>query len=333
MCCLPLGALVRSVDEGFVNGVNASAGEQAGAASSGVTCPHCGSNSVGGHGSFLRKDGGPARRFRCRTCRRTFSENTGTPAVYLKHQTKWRKMTQQMNETRSLRGTSALLGVHLSTAFRWRHRWLADRCSQAHQPLSGSVSAALASVPYSEKGSLRCNGPGSWGYWNKYRRGSLPRMTVPPGFVRSRFRPFVDGHAISVLLVWNDTTHTSRVLGQRPGVDKIQNGMRELVSSSAHVYDFEFARKGESSPIFRVCEQLNLPCQSGCQDAQNGWQGAEGETCIGRLEYPALWLSTFRRVATKYLHHYMAWFDFQMMFRMRLLRGAKCLATSLSKGQ
>jgi transposase len=43
----------------------------------GVTCPHCQSRDVGGHGRYQRN---PAlSRFRCKTCRRVFLLTTGTP--------------------------------------------------------------------------------------------------------------------------------------------------------------------------------------------------------------------------------------------------------------
>jgi transposase-like protein len=43
----------------------------------GVTCPHCGSAAVGGHGRYNRCRDLP--RYRCKACRRTFMLTTGTP--------------------------------------------------------------------------------------------------------------------------------------------------------------------------------------------------------------------------------------------------------------
>ncbi|HSN58551.1 MAG TPA: transposase [Clostridiaceae bacterium] len=44
------------------------------------SCPHCGSGSFIKHG----RTGLGRQRYRCRECRRTFSETTGTPFMYSK---------------------------------------------------------------------------------------------------------------------------------------------------------------------------------------------------------------------------------------------------------
>lgn len=286
-------------------------------------CPECYGTQVFRHGTFSRKDGGPAQRFRCRTCGKTFSENTGTPAAYLKHQTKWKQMTSQMYETQSLRLTVLSVGIHLSTAFRWRHRWLAAQCQKQLEPLTGRVSAALAAVPYSEKGSRICRGPGSWGYWNKYLRGEPPVRTMHPGLVRRPFRPLADGRATCVLLLQNEVTHVSRVLGPRPGVDAVEAGIMELLSRDAQVYDCELATKGPSSLIAKACERVNLPCLNKADGSSTAGQNRSGQ--LPAPEHPIGWLAQFRRVATKYLDHYMAWFDYQVGFKMlinRIVEGA-----------
>jgi transposase-like protein len=43
----------------------------------GVTCPHCGSTQVGGHGRYWRQPALP--RYQCRLCDRTFLLTTATP--------------------------------------------------------------------------------------------------------------------------------------------------------------------------------------------------------------------------------------------------------------
>lgn len=288
-------------------------------------CPSCCGTRIVRHGIFPRKDGGPAQRFRCKNCGKTFSENTGTPAAYLKHQTKWRKMVSQMHETQSLRITVLSVGIHLSTAFRWRHRWLAAQCQKGSEALTGQVSVTLTTVPYSEKGSRICRGPGSWGYWNKYLRGDRPERLTRPGFVQRPFRPLIDGRATTVLLVQNGLKHVSRVLGPRPGVDAIENGMKELVSHDATVHDCELTIKGSISLIAKACERLNLQCLSKTYGNSDAGDSGTKRPPAPAPEHPNGWLSQFRRVATKYLHHYMAWFDYQVGFKMlinHIVKGA-----------
>lgn len=282
-----------------------------------AVCPHCSSTRLYGHGTFRRKDG-LQKRYLCLTCRKTFSANTGTPAAYVKYQTKFRKMVEQMQESRSLRTTSAMLGVHLSTAFRWRHRWLGDLCQRKQAPLTGRVAIVMTAVPYSEKGSRTCRGPGSWGYWNWLLRGPKPGESP---FARRSFRILVDGRAISVLVARNAASHVSRVLGPRPGVDALERGISELVAQEAHVYNLG-PRVGHSS-IAKACERLKLSWEEGLPSDPKIASECDSIFSAVEWESPNTWLIPFRRVATKYLHHYMAWFSYQMTFRIRLLKKMK----------
>jgi len=301
--------------------------DQSDAAKAIRACPKCSGTRVVRHGMFPRKDGGPAQRFRCKICGKTFSDNTGTPAAYLKHQTKWKKMTSQMHETQSLRLTVLCIGVHLSTAFRWRHRWLASRCQKQPEPLTGQVSIALTTVPYSEKGSRVCRGPGSWGYWNKYLRGERPERLKRPGLVQLPFRPLIDGRATSVLLLQNGLKQVSRVLGPRPGVDAVEAGISELVSHTAKVYDCELRIKGDASLISKACDRLGLPRLNKPDGDSNASRDRIHQAPVPAPERPVGWLSQFRRVSTKYLHHYMAWFDYQVGFKMLINHIVKGAAT------
>jgi transposase-like protein len=45
----------------------------------GVTCPHCGSSRVGGHGRYRRCPDLPRYRCKAQACHRTFMLTTGTP--------------------------------------------------------------------------------------------------------------------------------------------------------------------------------------------------------------------------------------------------------------
>ena len=92
------------------------------AASSGSSaqgCPHCAGREIVGWG---RSDG--LLRFRCKSCGRTFNALTKTPMAHLRKKEKWLDHARAMIEGKSLAKTAALCGVHPTTAFRWRHRFL-----------------------------------------------------------------------------------------------------------------------------------------------------------------------------------------------------------------
>ena len=63
-------------------------------------------------------------RFRCKSCGRTFNALTKTPMARLRKKDRWLDHARAMIEGRSLAKTAKLCGVHPTTAFRWRHRFL-----------------------------------------------------------------------------------------------------------------------------------------------------------------------------------------------------------------
>jgi transposase-like protein len=90
-------------------------------------CPHCAGRDLVGWG---RASG--LLRFRCKSCRRTFNALTKTPMAHLRKKEKWGDHAQAMIEGKSLARTAELCGVHPTTAFRWRHRFL--RAPAADKP-------------------------------------------------------------------------------------------------------------------------------------------------------------------------------------------------------
>ena len=108
-------------------------------------CPHCASREIVGWG---RSDG--LLRFRCKSCGRTFNALTRTPMAHLRKKEKWLAHAQAMIEGKSLAKTAALCGVHPTTAFRWRHRFL--RAPADDKPRNLSVEADETFILESFKG-------------------------------------------------------------------------------------------------------------------------------------------------------------------------------------
>ena len=99
-------------------------------------CPHCAGREVVGWG---RSDG--LLRFRCKSCGRTFNALTKTPMAHLRKKEKWLEHARAIIEGKSLAKTAALCGVHPTTAFRWRHRFLRAPASDKPRGLRGIVEA------------------------------------------------------------------------------------------------------------------------------------------------------------------------------------------------
>src|ERR1700721_1950412 len=131
-------------------------------------CPHCGGREVVGWG---RSHG--LLRFRCKSCGRTFNALTKTPMAHLRKKEKWLDHAGAMIGGKTLAKTAALCGVHPTTAFRWRHRFLRAPASDKPRGLRGIVEADETFVLESFKGR-----------WSDLPRKALGRggKDCTPGF-------------------------------------------------------------------------------------------------------------------------------------------------------
>ena len=82
-------------------------------------CPHCGAEELQRWGSASG-----LRRYRCAACRRTFDALTGTSLARLRKKACWLRYGEALAAGMSLTKAAAHCGVHLTTSFRWRHRFL-----------------------------------------------------------------------------------------------------------------------------------------------------------------------------------------------------------------
>jgi len=110
-------------------------------------CPHCHSREVGQWG---RARGLP--RYRCTQCRKTFNPFTGTPVAGLHNKERWLDQAQALIEGESLAKAAERCQIDPSTAFRWRHRFLAALNHDQPKRLSGIVEADETFILESFKG-------------------------------------------------------------------------------------------------------------------------------------------------------------------------------------
>src|SRR5574337_1468573 len=110
-------------------------------------CAHCGADEIVGWG---RSHGLP--RYRCKACRRTFNAATGTGMARLRKKDRWFDQAQAMIEGVSLAKAAERCGVHPTTAYRWRHRFLSAAALDKPQTLQGIVEADETFILESFKG-------------------------------------------------------------------------------------------------------------------------------------------------------------------------------------
>lgn len=112
-----------------------------------VGCPHCDNHDVvrWGQASDLP-------RYRCKACRRTFNALTKTPLANLRMKDKWAAQTEALIEGVSTAKAARRCGVHYTTAFRWRHRFLAALAGDKPKALTGIVEGDETFILESFKG-------------------------------------------------------------------------------------------------------------------------------------------------------------------------------------
>jgi transposase-like protein len=118
-------------------------------------CPHCGQAEIVRWGW---SSGLP--RYRCKACGRTFNALTKTPLARLRVREKWTAQADALIDGVSVAKAAGRCGVHYTTAFRWRHRFLAALSGDKPKTLSGIVESdeTLSGVLESYKGK-RCGLP------------------------------------------------------------------------------------------------------------------------------------------------------------------------------
>jgi transposase-like protein len=109
-------------------------------------CPHCATPGAVGRGTARG-----LRRYRCNACGKSFNAVTATPLSGLWYRERWLDFGRSMADGDTVRAAAARCGIAVSTAFRWRHRWLKALKSGAGK-LAGIVEADETFVLSSRKG-------------------------------------------------------------------------------------------------------------------------------------------------------------------------------------
>jgi transposase-like protein len=110
-------------------------------------CPHCGEAEMVRWG---KASGLP--RYRCKACARTFNALTKTPLAKLRMREKWSSQADAMIDGVSIAKAARRCGVHYTTAFRWRHRFLAALSGDKPKTLAGIVESDETFILESFKG-------------------------------------------------------------------------------------------------------------------------------------------------------------------------------------
>lgn len=117
-------------------------------------CGHCGTLALGKWGTA----GNGFRRYKCKSCGKTFTALTGTPLSGLHHRDRWIEYARALVDGVSLRKAAKRCRIDLGTSFRWRHRFLTKPKSVKAKSVKGIVEADETFFRKSAKGSRKLVG-------------------------------------------------------------------------------------------------------------------------------------------------------------------------------
>lgn len=243
-------------------------------------CPHCTAGRVIKHGTA-----NGLQRYRCRGCGKTFCALTGTTLAGLHQRGKWLDHVAALREGLILREVAERLHIAVSTAHRWRHRFLAAPKSIQSQVLSGIAEADETYFLHSYKGQR--NGlkrpPRKRG--GRAGKRGLSAEQVPVLVVRDRA-----GGTADFILPLADKKHVSAVLKPLLARDAVlcTDGSGSLAAAARDL----------------GIEHHALNFTAGIR-VIGPWHIQNVNAYHARLKD---WVRRFRGIATRYLDSYLGWF-------------------------
>lgn len=242
-------------------------------------CPHCASRQVVKNGSA---DG--LQRFKCRACGKTFNALTGTPLAGLHMRGKWLEHTAALRDGLSLNQVAERLHVAQSTAFRWRHRFLALPKTVQARTLVGIAEADETYFLHSAKG----------------QRG-LTRKPRRRGGKASK-RGTSKEHT-PVLIARDRAGATANLILDSTSAADIRAALKPILP-----VDTVLCTDG-SSALAAAARELGVEHHpinvTGGVRVNGAWHVQNVNAFGSRLRD---WLRRFKGVATKYLDSYLGWF-------------------------
>ena len=110
-------------------------------------CPHCGDNKYVKFG-FKSK----SQRYKCKSCKRSFTEYSGTWIAGIHHKDKLDDYLGLMLKEQSLDKIKVVLSINKKTAFDWRHKVLASLSENDKDDFTGITESDETFFLNSEKG-------------------------------------------------------------------------------------------------------------------------------------------------------------------------------------
>lgn len=243
-------------------------------------CPHCGNDAIHAWGQSRGKP-----RYRCAHCRKSFNPLTGTPLAGLHKQGRWRDQAQALMNGETVAKAAVRCQVDYTTAFRWRHRFLAALNLDHPRRLQGIVEADETFILESFKG----------------KRSGLPRASRKRGGKAGKRG--LSAEQIPIIVARDRTGATTDAVLPRLDAASITVALGKVIDPAAHfccdggTAITAFARRAKVK--LHVLPAPGIPRPEAPELHINNVNAYHG-----RLKE---WMRRFHGVATRNLPNYLSW--------------------------
>lgn len=271
-----------------------------------VHCPHCDGADIYGHGSYKGR-----RRYKCRSCRKTFNDFTGTAVDGIKKLEKFQEYLLLVVESVTIRKAAEKIGVNVKTIFDWRHKLLSSMEAFNGTGFSGIVECDDKQLDINDKGRRDLDR-------EPYRRPS-DRET----------KRGVSNDKVSVMVATDRNGGRTMLVAKvgRIDAESVQNTIGGLVApdnvlcSDSHPSIIKWARDNELEHHTFVASRQHV--KDRCYHVQHV------NSLDNRYER---WVKGFYGMSTKYLQGYLNWFVFLQKVRKSAIQGlelARCVTKNI----
>lgn len=258
----------------------------------GYRCPGCESEEIvrfGKYSTLLDGEEVKKQRYRCKSCRKTFTDLTNTTLYRTRYLNHWIKFIECMIEGYSLRKSSEMIGgVTHVTLFYWRHKLLTALRQIEPSSFQGIVEMGETYFLYPEKGQRKVKDRKP-----RKRGGSAKKRGI-------------SNEQVCVLVARDrDKVTFSHVLGRgRLTKEQLDKAVGHKLSNKNVLYTdawraFKTYANEKGTPIyqFKSDGKIRIKGLYHIQNVNNYHRRLKG------------WIQRFNGVATKYLNNYLTWFQ------------------------
>jgi transposase-like protein len=255
-------------------------------------CPRCGATGAVANGKARG-----LQRYQCKACGRTFGALTGTRLSGLHRKEEWLTFGACLAEGDSIKASAERCGIAVSTAFRWRHRFL-EAVETGAGKLRGIVEADETFVLASRKGDRA---------WKRAKEGA-PDADPPDRKARKRggkaAEPGLSHERVPVLVAADRSGATFSAVLPSVCAAALITALKPVIGTDALLVTDGCTSYPACAAALGVShEVLN----------QSAGERVRGELHIQTVNNRHSRLKDFLRarrgIATKYLASYLRWFQ------------------------